>query len=226
MKFRLRTNWVRPPGPVAQSLRVGLLGGSFNPAHEGHIYASELALKQLQLDYVWWLVAPQNPLKETAGMADPAARLASARATAAHPRIHVTDIEAQLGTRYTVDTLAALLKAYPTTRFIWLMGADNLGGFRRWKQWRRIAHMLPIAVLLRPGYTGQRWSTPTAAWFARFRKPESQARQWPRWRTPALVIVTLPLDARSATAIRAADPDWAETMSLTRQRVPHGCKIR
>ncbi len=207
-----------------QHKRIGLLGGSFNPAHGGHVHISEWAMRLLGLDAVWWLVSPQNPLKSTIGMAGQAVRLATAAAVARNPHIYVTDIEAELGTCYAVDTVAALLHLHPTTHFIWLMGADNLAGFHRWKSWRALATMLPIAVLLRPGYSSMRWSTPTAGWLFRFMKPERLARQWQLWRTPALVIVTLPLDARSATSIRAADPHWAETVNLTKEKVPPGAK--
>jgi nicotinate-nucleotide adenylyltransferase len=136
---------------VADGLRIGLLGGSFNPAHEGHIYASTLALKQLQLDYVWWLVSPQNPLKDTAGMRDFAARLTAAQKFATHPRIVVSGIEAALGTRFTVDTLNALKRRFPQPRFVWLMGSDNLIQLPRWRAWRRIFTAVPVAVVARPG---------------------------------------------------------------------------
>jgi len=143
--------WVKPPGPVADGLRIGLLGGSFNPAHEGHLYASTLALKQLQLDYVWWLVSPQNPLKTSAGMADFAARLTAAGKFATHPRIVVSGIEAEFGTRFTVDTLNALTHRFPQLRFVWLMGSDNLIQLPRWRAWRRIFGSVPVAVVARPG---------------------------------------------------------------------------
>jgi len=146
-----QTNWVRPPGPVAAGLRIGLLGGSFNPAHEGHLYASTLALKRLQLDYVWWLVSPQNPLKDTTGMANFTARLAAARKFAQHPRIVVSGIESELGTRFTVDTLARLKRRFPQLRFVWLMGSDNLIQLPRWRAWQTIFASVPVAVVARPG---------------------------------------------------------------------------
>ncbi len=129
------THWLKPPGPIAPGLRIGLLGGSFNPAHEGHLHVSEVALKRLGLDYVWWLVAPHNPLKPTIGMAPLDARVSMAAQTAAHPRILVMDIEAALGTRYTIDTLGALERRFPQLRFVWLMGSDNLDQFRHWRRW-------------------------------------------------------------------------------------------
>jgi nicotinate-nucleotide adenylyltransferase len=130
-------------------MRIGLLGGSFNPAHGGHFYVSEIARKALKLDYVWWLVTPGNPLK-----GEPAPlelRMARARNAARAPRIHVTDIERRLGTRYTVDTVTALQRRFPGVHFVWLMGSDNLEQFARWRRWRDIATHIPIAVVRRPG---------------------------------------------------------------------------
>ena len=141
--------WVRPPGPVADGQRIGLLGGSFNPAHGGHLYVSEIARKALKLDYVWWLVSPGNPLKSEPAPLE--VRMGRARNAAQAPRIHVTDIERRLGTRYTVDTVAALQRRFPGVHFIWLMGSDNLEQFARWRRWRDIAARIPIAVVRRPG---------------------------------------------------------------------------
>ncbi len=148
---RARCRWLKPPGPVAPGLRIGLLGGSFNPAHEGHVYVSEVALRRLHLDYVWWLVTPQNPLKGRVGLAPLADRLCHAKALAGHPRIVVMDIERALGTRYSVDTLACLQRRFPLVDFVWLMGSDNLATFRHWRRWREIARRVPIAVVQRPG---------------------------------------------------------------------------
>lgn len=145
-------NWIHPPGPAADGSRIGLLGGSFNPAHSGHLYVSETALKRLKLVSVWWLVSPGNPLKEEAGMAPFAARLKSAQAIAAHhPRIHVSGLERSLGTRYTVDTVSALERRFPHVQFVWLMGSDNLAQFGRWRRWQELARKVPIAVVQRPG---------------------------------------------------------------------------
>ena len=144
--------WLRPPGPVARGLRIGLMGGSFNPAHEGHLYVAESALKRLGLDYVWWLAAPQNPLKPADGMAPFGERLKAARKLVGRqPRIIVSDIEARLGSRYTIDTLKALHRRFPEARFVWLMGSDNLEQFHHWRNWQEIARRIPIAVVLRPG---------------------------------------------------------------------------
>ena len=131
----------------APGLRVGLFGGSFNPPHEAHRAASLFAMRRLGLDRVWWLVTPGNPLKDTDGLPPLEQRLAAARALANHPRIDVTDLEARLRTRYSVDTLRMLKRRYPLVRFVWLMGADNLVNFHRWKDWRAIAALVPIAVV-------------------------------------------------------------------------------
>lgn len=142
---------VHAPGPVCDGMRIGLMGGSFNPAHEGHLYVSKTALRRLDLDYVWWLVSPGNPLKPQAAMAPLQKRLAYARFLAHHPRIRVTDIERSLGTVYTLDTLKALKRRFPGLSFVWLMGSDNLMQFHRWLRWQEIAQQMPMAVVLRPG---------------------------------------------------------------------------
>ena len=142
-------SWIRPPGGIANGLRIGLLGGSFDPAHDGHLYVSETARKAVKLDQVWWLVSPGNVLKPAPGAL--ANRMAGARSVADHPTIRVTDIEARLGTRYTIDTVTALQKRFPGLHFIWLMGSDNLEQFSRWRRWRAIAARIPIAVVRRPG---------------------------------------------------------------------------
>lgn len=188
---------------------VGLLGGSFNPAHAAHRHISVEALRRLGLDAVWWLVSPQNPLKADAGMAPLAARLASAAAVARHRRIQVTDLEVRLGTRFAVDTIAALQRRYPGVRFIWLMGADNLAQFHHWSRWRGLAARVPIAVLARPGYMRQALTAPAMAWFGRRRHASAAARRWREWRLPAIVVLDIRMSPLSATAIRRADPDWA-----------------
>lgn len=131
---------------------IGLLGGSFNPAHAGHRHISLQALKRLGLDEIWWLVSPQNPLKSSSELADYAVRLAHARVLAAHPHIRVLDIEARLGLTYSIDTLRALQARHPRVQFVWLMGADNLAHFHRWRAWRAIAAGVPIAILDRAPY--------------------------------------------------------------------------
>lgn len=187
---------------------TGLLGGSFNPAHGGHRRITADAIDALGLEEVWWLVSPGNPLKPRKGMAPLSARFASARRMARRMKVKVTAIEAELGTAYTVDTLRALVRRYPRRRFIWLMGADNLAQFHKWRDWREIAAIVPIAVIGRPGYDAAALKAPAMGWLRRFVRPAAKARHWRTWRLPALVLLELPPDPRSATALRSADPDW------------------
>ena len=199
---------------------TGLLGGSFNPAHKAHRQISRAALDALGLDEIWWLVSPGNPLKPQKDMAPLAARLASARREARGTRIKVTAIERRLGTIYTVDTLTALVRLYPKRRFIWLMGADNLAQFHRWRDWRKIASLVAIAVATRPGYDARALKAPAWGWLRRFVRPAATARNWTMWRPPALVLLRLPPDRTSATAIRAADPDWHEDVGKSFHHEP------
>ena len=192
-----------------RSTRIGLLGGSFNPAHGGHRRISLFAREVLGLDEVWWLVSPGNPLKPKKGMAPLAARFASATLQAKRAPIRVSAVERELGTRYTVDTLAALKRRYHKRDFVWLMGSDNLAQFHRWKDWRGIARSMPIAVIARPGYDGDAVASPAMAWLRRFQVPLSSFRNGGEWSAPALVTLRFDPDPRSATAIRRADPDWA-----------------
>lgn len=196
---------VLPPSPLGHggAMRVGLLGGSFNPAHSGHRHLSEAALKRLALDRVWWLVSPQNPLKPAGGMAPLAERIAAARAIARHPRIVVTDIEARLGTRYTADTLAALTMRFPRLRFVWLMGADNLIQIPQWKHWSRIFNTVPVAIFERPSYSLRALAGKAARRYGPFRLPESAAATLADQAPPAWVFCRMRLDPTSATAIRA-----------------------
>jgi nicotinate-nucleotide adenylyltransferase len=205
-----------PMGPISltgahnwRGLRVGLLGGSFNPAHAGHRHVSVTALKRLKLDAVWWLVSPQNPLKSARDMAPQDVRLRTAVRVKSHPRILATDLETAMGTRYTVDTVTQLVRRFGQTQFIWLMGADSLAGFHRWKNWQKIAATLPIAVLLRPGYTEARWSAASLARLSSARHRDSTSASWPAWKKPAIVILSLPMNKTSATAIRKKSPGWA-----------------
>lgn len=188
--------------------RIGLLGGSFNPAHRGHRRLSLHALRALGLDEVWWLVSPGNPLKPDAGMAPYAARLASARRMARHAPIRVSEVEKRLKTRYTADTLAKLPRLHPKHRFIWLMGADNLAQFHQWRDWRNIARQVPIAVIARPGYDARAHASPAMSWLRRAVRPAGQAKKWTSWRLPGLVLLRFRPDPTSATRIRAADPAW------------------
>ena len=183
-------------------LAVGLLGGSFNPAHEGHLHISREALKRLHLDQVWWLVSPQNPLKPVSGMASLDVRLASADRVAQHPAIRVSDIELRLGTRYTIDTVRALRRRFPGYRFVWLIGADNLLQFPRWRRWSETAETLPIAVFARGRVTYRALAGPMARRYAsaRVRDPRSLARHAP----PAWSFLFTSLHPASSTALRAA----------------------
>jgi nicotinate-nucleotide adenylyltransferase len=186
--------------------RIGLLGGSFNPAHAGHRHVAEAALRALRLDQVWLLVSPGNPLKPARGMAPFARRLASARAQADGVRVIATGIEARLGTRYTVDTLAALARRFPRARFVLLIGADNLRQLPRWKHWRRLARRVPIAVLPRPGESRRALAGRAAHALARHRKrPGALLRARPGAEAHAgWAWVPAPEHPASATAIRAA----------------------
>lgn len=189
--------------------RVGLLGGSFNPAHRGHRRISLAAMRALGLDEVWWLVSPGNPLKDDASdMAPLKARAASAVVMARRAPIRVSAIESEFGTRYTVDTLRKLVARFPQQRFVWLMGADNLEDFHQWRDWREIAALVPIAVIGRPGYEGPTQAVRAMGWLRRCVHRPGLAKQWTLWSLPALLILRLPPDPSSATAIRMADPDW------------------
>ena len=188
--------------------RIGLLGGSFNPAHGGHRRISLFVLGALNMDEVWWLVTPGNPLKTKEDRAPLAARLASARAQARRAPIRATAIERELGTRYTVDTLRALVRRYPRRRFVWIMGADNLAQFHRWRQWRNIARTMPIAVVARPGYDAAALASPAMAWLGRFRRRPNGPLDPASWSAPALILLRFDPDPRSSSAIRAVDPGW------------------
>jgi nicotinate-nucleotide adenylyltransferase len=189
--------------------RIGLLGGSFNPAHAAHRAISLGAMRALDLDEVWWLVSPGNPLKEGAkDMASFAARLRSAQRQARHARIRVSDFERREGTRYTVDTVRLLERRYPADRFIWLLGSDTLPNFHKWRDWRGLARQVPIAVIPRPGYDRRALAVRAMGWLGRFVRPPNQANCWTEWSAPAIFLLRLPRDPTSATAIRAHDPNW------------------
>ena len=195
--------------------RIGLLGGSFNPAHGAHRKMSLAAMEALGLDEVWWLVSPGNPLKPKKGMAPFAARIAAARAMARRSRIRVSDIEQRLGTRFTVDTVGAIIARYPADRFIWLMGADTVAQFHQWKDWRRLAATLPIAIMSRPGYDGPARAARAMGWLRWFVHPAATARRWTNWSAPAISLLRLPPDPTSATRLRALDPDWHRRFTAT-----------
>lgn len=185
-------------------MRIGLLGGSFNPAHEGHRHVAELARRRLRLDQVWLLVSPGNPLKPVADMAPLAVRLASARHIADGRRIVATAIEATLGTRYTADTLRALRRRFPRARFVWLMGADNLEQLPRWRRWRAIAATMPFAVVPRPTYNHRALASRAALGLRGSRRMARLAPALAGMAPPAWVFLPAPQHAASASAIRAA----------------------
>jgi nicotinate-nucleotide adenylyltransferase len=189
---------------------TGLLGGSFNPAHGGHRAISLNAIEALGLGELWWLVSPGNPLKPKAGMASLPLRLGSAQRAARRSPIRATGIEAELGTRYTIDTLKKLVRRYPDRQFIWIMGADNLAQLPQWRDWRGIARLMPIAVIARPGYNDRAHARRAMGWLRRFVRPVDQKLHWTDWRPPALVFLRFSPDVRSATAIRQANPRWFE----------------
>jgi nicotinate-nucleotide adenylyltransferase len=189
--------------------RIGLLGGSFNPAHRGHRAISLAAMVALGLDELWWLLSPGNPLKaDVPDMAPYEARLASALRQARRSRIKVSDFERRAGTRYTIDTVRLLKRRYPAHHFIWLLGSDTLPNFHKWRDWRGLARELPIAVIPRPGYDSAAHAARAMGWLRRFVRPFSQARNWTEWSAPAIVLLRLPRDPTSATAIRAQLPNW------------------
>lgn len=188
---------------TSAGLKIGLLGGSFNPAHDGHRHISLMAMRQLELDQVWWLVSPQNPLKSEADMAPLDRRLERARALARHPRIHVTDIETELGTRYTVDTVHALQTRFQGTHFIWLMGADNMIELPRWAKWRTLLNTVPVAIYPRPGYTLKARLSPAATAYRAAWLDATDAKALPTSSPPALCFLEGPQSPLSATSIRA-----------------------
>jgi nicotinate-nucleotide adenylyltransferase len=200
--------------------RIGLLGGSFNPAHAGHRKVSLNAHAALGLDEVWWLVSPGNPLKSAKGMAPYEARLASARKMAARAPIRASDFERHSGTRYTVDTLKALFARYPQHDFIWLMGEDTVAQFHQWKDWRRLARSVPIAVLSRPGYDDDARAARAMGWLRWFVRPSAKARQWTEWSVPAITFLRLPPDPTSATRLRALNPDWHKAEASNTSSAP------
>jgi len=200
---------------VAQSIplytngmRIGLLGGSFNPPHLAHRTISLFAIKRLKLDRVWWLVTPGNPLKEHGGLRGIDARAEAARQMADDPRIDVSCLESVIGTRYTVDTITYLRRRASGLRFVWIMGADNLAQFHRWENWRRIASEVPIAVIDRPPQSFRALAAPAAQALARYRLPENQAGRLADQRAPAWVFLTGMKLNLSSTGLRNPDGSW------------------
>ena len=187
-------------------VRVGLLGGSFNPAHQGHLHIARAALQRLQLDQVWLLVSPGNPLKPGGGMAPMPERLRSARAIADGRRIVATAIESAFQTRYTFDTLQALRRRFPRVRFVWIMGADNLVQLPRWQRWAEIAAAMPIAVMPRPTYNQRALASLAARRLRPFLRPARSAPALARLPAPAWTFLHGRQNPASATAIRAQRP--------------------
>ena len=192
----------------SNGMRIGLLGGSFNPPHAAHRAISQFALKRLRLDRVWWLLSPGNPLKDTGALRDLAARANAAKAVADDPRIDVSCLEAVIGTRYTVDTITHLRRRLSGVRLVWIMGADNLAQFHRWKDWRRIAAEVPIAVIDRPPQSFRALAAPAAQALARYRMPENAAVRLPEQRAPAWVFLTGLKLNMSSTGLRNPDGSW------------------
>lgn len=188
------------PGPTG-GLRIGLFGGSFNPAHSGHLHVARTAMSRLQLDWVWWIVAAGNPLKDEHGDFD--ARIATARAIADGPRMRVTDIERKLGFTYAIDTLAWLRGRAPAAHFVWIMGGDSICNFHLWKNWQQIAALMPIAVVARPGFSVCAYHSPFAQRYRAVRLPQHAAETLAHTTAPSWAYLTAPLNAASSTALRA-----------------------
>lgn len=216
----LREIRVRPPRslseiavkmpPAAAGQRIGLMGGSFNPPHKGHLTVARTALNRLRLDSIWWLVSPGNPLKVNDGLPALPQRIAACRALTRHdPHIQVSGLEAELGSVYSSDTIAFLTRRHPAVHFVWVMGADNLATFHCWRRWRDIALAMPIAVIDRPGWHFGALSSPAAGALARNRLPESHAARLPFARPPAWIYLHTRLSPQSSTALRLGQaPKW------------------
>lgn len=191
---------------VREGMAIGLLGGSFDPAHAGHVGITREALKRFGLDEVWWLVTPGNPLK-LRGPAPLDERMTHAKKVMQHPKVRVTDLEARLGTTFTYETLRELVAMYPEVRFVWLMGADNLASFHRWENWREIFELVPIGVLARPGQRISARMSPAARQFVQYRLRGREAKRLAKSEAPAWAFVNVPMSDLSSSNIRAAG-DW------------------
>jgi nicotinate-nucleotide adenylyltransferase len=188
--------------PFAPGQRIGLYGGSFNPAHTGHYAVALEALKAAQLDWVWWLVSPQNPLKDPRHTEDFSQRFTLARKVATHPRFIVTDVEKALGSHMTAETLDYMRPFFRKARFVWIMGADSFAGLHRWRRWRELPKTLPLLVINRPGWTFRALSSPAAKAYVSARIAEHEAPLLPDLMPPAWAFLTLPLRKESSSAIR------------------------
>ena len=194
--------------PYTEGMRIGLLGGSFNPPHQAHRAISLFAIKRLKLDRVWWLVTPGNPLKSNDALNDLDTRMEAARKMADDPRIDISCLEAVIGVRYTVDTIIHLRRRVSGVHFVWIMGADNLAQFHRWQNWRRIASEVPIAVIDRPPQSFRALAAPAAQALARYRLPENQAARLADQQAPAWVFLTGMKSSLSSTGLRNPDGSW------------------
>jgi len=198
----------RPPSlmpllpPHGRQQRIGIFGGSFNPAHAAHRLVSLIALRRLKLDAIWWVVTPGNPLKDKSGLPSTEERIALAKTIAAHPKIHVIAIEERLGSSFTYELIAFLKRRSSTARFVWIMGADNLESFHRWARWRSIFASIPVAVIDRPGSTHRALHAPAALAYDRYRVSESKASVFPNESAPALIVLHGPRSSLSSTALR------------------------
>jgi len=201
LKNNSRSTTARLP-MIALGMRIGLLGGSFNPAHEGHLRISLIALKRLGLDQVWWLVSRKNPLKDVSDLPTSRKRVAAAKELAKHPRIVVTGFAGARRSPYTIDVLAELKQRFPTAHFVWLMGADNLADFHRWRAWQQLFELVPIAVLDRPGFRHKAMASRAAHRYARNRVDDSDACALPLLEPPAWAILSHKLSPLSSTALR------------------------
>lgn len=194
--------------PVWPDAKIGVMGGSFNPPHDGHVVVARTALRRLGLDRVWWLTTPGNPLKSHDELAPLDERMAAVRNLTTDPRMIVTSFEDQLATPFTAATLSFLISRYRAAHFVWLMGADNLATFHRWQRWRGIALQMPIAVIDRPNWTQKALASPAAQILKPWRLPEEKASTLVGGDPPRWVFLTTRLSPLSSTALRAnSDPD-------------------
>ncbi len=188
--------------PLARGLKIGLLGGSFNPAHEGHMHITLTALKRLGLDQIWWLVSPQNPLKTKRDMAPFQERLKTAQNFVTHPDVRVLGLEQRFQSNYSLNTVESLRQHCPQTRFIWIMAADNFIELENWHHWQKLMNLVPMAIMDRPGYALQALSSKAAQRFSFARRNERQARTLVHMPAPAWIFLTGPRHSASATEIR------------------------
>src|SRR5512143_3574276 len=203
---------LRPGFHLTPGMRVGLYGGSFNPSHQGHAHVAETAKRRLRLDRVIWLVSPQNPLKSAHATAGLAERMTGARRLAKGPGMIVSDVETRLGSAYTIDTVRALKRRFPGVKFVWIMGADSLASFHRWRGWTQIMREVPVAVVSRPWIALKSRFSPAARRVAHARAPSAAARTVPYLRPPAWVYLRGPLNFASSTALRRQRPAGALTV--------------